>query len=372
MNCPGSVGLLKELKLPLTDEPEYRSLGTTAHMAAQKCLTEKLDAWEVMGEQFGKHKVDQEMATAIQQYLDECNGIMAEHPGGEERIEVMIDAPDFHEAFYGTCDWSYRLPETLFIRDFKYGQGIFVEVKGNPQIRYYAYGVLRPFADIIQNVDLGIVQPRVPYGEAVRKETLTAAEIVEWAETELKPAMERTALDTDLVAGPHCRFCPAKLVCPLMTSLFGAAMQADPKQLVKFSSESIDRSYPFIQAVKFYIKAMEEEAFRRLNAGEPFKVIKLVQKKADRVFKPGADQELRAQLGPVAFTEPALKSPAQMEKISQQAKKLVSEWAYTPMTGLTVALVTDKRQEIKTQTMQEKFGAAAAALVQKQNEELEV
>src|SRR6202043_907979 len=88
-----------------------------------------------------------------------------------------------------------------------------------------------------------------------------------------------------------CRFCPAKLVCPLMTSLFGAAMTADPKLVVKLTDESLGRSYKYTAAVKFYLKAMEDETFRRLNCGGEITGVKLVHKRADRVYKPLAEIE---------------------------------------------------------------------------------
>lgn len=362
MHCPGSVALLKELDLPETDEPEYRSLGTTAHAAAYECLSQGLDAWEVIDRQFDKHVVDLEMATAVQMYLDECRRIMAEHPGGTMLLEQSIDSPGFHKDFYGTVDFAYIVGAWLFVRDFKYGEGIAIDVEGNPQVKYYAYGILRSHPEV-HSCDLGICQPRGfhPDGPIRTCEIPASGEgsVVEWAETELRPAMERTALDNDLVAGAHCRFCPAKLVCPLMQSLFGAAMTADPKTIPKLTTASLDRSYPFVSAVKFYLKALEEEVLRRLNTGVEMDTVKLVQKKADRVFKDGALEVFTAAFGQEAYTEPKLKTPAQMERLGQDAKVKVNEWAYTPMTGLTVALKEDKRPAVKVSTMKEKFAFVA-------------
>jgi hypothetical protein len=51
-----------------------------------------------------------------------------------------------------------------------------------------------------------------------------------------------------------------------------------------------------------------------------------------------------------------------MEEVSGDAPKLVKEWAYTPQTGLTVALERDKRPAVKVQSSTEAFGEAVAAL----------
>src|SRR6202789_4739697 len=71
MNCAGSVALIKQLNIQEdTDEPEYRGLGIAAHEAAAHCLKNGMDAWEVMGEKFHNYEVDQNMAQAIQVYID--------------------------------------------------------------------------------------------------------------------------------------------------------------------------------------------------------------------------------------------------------------------------------------------------------------
>lgn len=362
MNCHGSVALLKELKLPETDEPEYRSEGTTAHGAAYACLVGEQDAWEVVGQEFGKHKVTSEMSGYLQVYLDECRRIVAENPGGEIYNEFGIDAPEFHELFYGTLDRGYVKDTRMWIRDLKYGAGIAVDVEWNPQIMYYAYGLLRHHPKV-ETVDLGIVQPRAfhPDGK-IRTWEVSADAIRAWAEEKLKPAMLATSVDHDLDAGSWCRFCPAKLVCPLMWSLFGAAMQTDPKQVINLSDASLGRSYHYIAAVKSFMKAFEEEAFRRLNTGHRIQGIKLVNKKANRVWKQGAEQAFAARFGRDVYSLPELKSPAEVEKLGESAKNMVIEWAYKPDSGLTVADAEDKRPEVMVKSVEATFGEAVAAL----------
>jgi len=362
MNCPGSVALLKDLQLPESDEPDYRADGSCAHEAAAHCLKEGLDAWEVMGQKFYKDvEVTVEMSDAIQVYLDTVRPMMT------VTATVMIEQPiqfKEHERGYGTVDCATVLvyDSLLNVTDFKYGAGIAVDVEDNPQLMYYAYGILQQHPDV-RRVVLRIVQPRAfhPDGKVRRWET-TAEAICTWANDVLIPAMRRTELDADLDAGPWCRFCPAKLVCPLLTGLFGAAMQANPKEIVNISDASIGRSYQYTHAVKFYLKALEEETFRRLNTGTQIDGVKLVMKKANRVFKAEANSIFTEKYGEKAYEPATLKSPAEMSKIDAAAAKLVAEWAYTPQSGLTVALEEDKRSAVKVQTTQEVFADAVAAL----------
>jgi hypothetical protein len=174
--------------------------------------------------------------------------------------------------------------------------------------------------------------------------------------------MNRTAADNDLNAGPWCRFCPAKLVCPLMNSLFGAAMKANPATIPQLSDESLGRSYQYTAAVKFYLKALEDEAYRRSIHGHEVPGTKLVNKKANRVYKVGAAEVIKARFGEAAMTEPELKSPSAIEKLGHEAKQVVAEWAYTPQTGLTLVLADDKRVAVKVETSASVFAAAAVEL----------
>jgi hypothetical protein len=55
------------------------------------------------------------------------------------------------------------------------------------------------------------------------------------------------------------------------------------------------------------------------------------------------------------MTEPVLKTPAQMEELGGDAKKFVSEFAYTPDTGFTVALADDRRVSVSRPKAAETF-----------------
>ena len=172
------------------------------------------------------------------------------------------------------------------------------------------------------------------------------------------PAMQAAEVDETLDAGPWCRFCPAKLVCPLLHGLFKAAANINPKIIVNLSDEAAARDYRLREAVKFYLKAQDQDMFRRLNSGRQIEGVKMVNKKADRVFKAGAEAALKAKLGDDIYTAPTLKSPAQIDKLGATAKELVNEWSYMPMTGYTVALAEDKRLAVTVQSTEQAFGAA--------------
>lgn len=360
MNCPGSVALLNHLHLPPSDDPDYRKDGSAAHEAAAAVLQNDLETWEVVGATYEGVEITAEMSDAIHVYVEECRSIMAEAKaeGGRIFIEEKMHHPQVHKMYFGTVDFAAVIPSQrlLKVRDYKHGEGIVVEPYWNAQFLYYAYGILLLYPDV-DTIEVGVVQPRIWHEDGpVRTFTLTAQQLRDWVQQELVPAMNATEVDGSLDAGKWCRFCPAKLVCPLQKALFGAAMRADPREIVNLSDEEFGRNYQYIDAVKQYIAAAEKEAYRRLyTLGRTIEEIKLVHKKANRVFKTEAETVFKARYGDKAYSPAKLKSPAEMEKLDPEAKKLVKEWAFTPESGLTVALKADKRVGVKVSTAAETF-----------------
>jgi hypothetical protein len=369
MNCPGSGVILDQLKLPQSDDAEYRQLGKAAHELARVCLVEGVDTWEKIGEVYEGVAVDANMSDAVQTYLDKIASLR--EPGATELIEQKIgEDPALrpHPQFYGRVDWAQYGTDVLDVVDYKHGEGIVVEPKENAQMMYYAYGIIhqRTARGIEVRSDrvvrLTIVQPRAFHEDGpVRDWETTAGEIIYWGENVLIPAMERAEFDTTLDAGPHCRFCPAKLFCPLMQSIFGAAMKADASVLPNFGQKRIGLEYSMIPQVEMYIKAVKDEALRRGLLGNPVPGTKIVHMKArSRVFHETTELEingakkvvpvvdvLKASFGDAIFTKPELKSPSQIEELGPVAKKLVKEYAYLPTTGLTVAKLSDKRAAVR-------------------------
>lgn len=347
MKCPGSVTLIKSLGLSGEgddNESEYSREGTAAHSVLSSCLSLGIDAWESTD--------DLDTALAVQEAIDVCRALITPH--GVTYIEHHISAPDIHADFAGTVDFAHVADSLLNVVDYKHGVGIPVEVDHNPQLLYYAFGILQLHPDV-RRVVIRVVQPRCPHPEgSVRKFVIPAEELTEWVEVTLAPAMQRTAFDHTLDPGPHCRFCPAKLVCPLMSSLFEAACTTDPDELINMTDELLGKQFKLVDNVYMYCKAVKDEVSRRVLGGRKVDGAKLVNKKADRVYREGADEVFREVFGEEAVSV-TLKSPAQMEKLGNQAKQMVREWAYQPQIGYAVAPVNDKRHAVELEKVEDVF-----------------
>jgi hypothetical protein len=371
MHCAGSTTLIRVLGLPQEEEePAYRIEGSCAHAAAAECLQTGADAWEVVGREFEGMALRGDMAVGVQTYLDVCRPL--QENAHLCMIETGMAAPHLHPAMFGTTDFAAVVLHpgcmVLEIVDYKNGAGISVDVVENPQEMYYARLVLdkleREQPELYANIDtvrLTIVQPNDfnPAGK-VRQWVTSKDHILEWAGTELLPAMRRADAEEGLMVGDHCRFCPAKLICPAQRSLFAAIAERSSLDLdlEPFTDEALNRDYTMIDAVMHHKRAIEGELYRRMMTGSRFADAKLVEKQADRIWKDGSRDRFTAQFGTKAFRDPAMRSPAEMEKLGPDAKKLTREWAYTPHTGLTVVPRSTKRIEVKPPSPSRTFQAA--------------
>lgn len=375
-NCPGSVALIRELQLPESDEPDYRREGTAMHEAAEHCLRTGCDTWEIVGQTFNETVITDALAEAIQVYLDVCRADM--DTAAYHYIELGLAAPELHELAFGTLDFGaifgapsfeephFIVPTLVKVRDLKGGEGIVVDPEENPQLMYYALLLIlqNPHWSDDTPVELEIAQPRAFHVDGpIRTWTTTVGAIREWMHSWLIPAMARTEIDDELDAGPWCRFCPAKLVCPKLTALFKAAAISNPQEIVAWNDATLGQNYKLVAAVEFYTRALKEETLRRALKGRTFEgAAKLVKKKSNRVWKGEAEAKVKALFGDKAYTKPELKSPPEIEKLGPDGKEFVKEYAYSPDTGLTLARWDDPKVGIKVESSEEAFADAAAAL----------
>jgi hypothetical protein len=365
MNCPGSVALFKLIGIvEESDEPDFRREGIAGHEAAAHCLVAGKDAWEIVGDTYHETVMTPALVDPLQTYLDYCRSIK-----GEAYVEYAISSP-VHPLFYGTADHAVDGPEGFAITDLKMGEGILVEVENNPQIMYYAFGFLDGLERSIgmnigdaRPVRLAVVQPRGHHPDGpVRTWDTTVGEIKAWTHGILVPAMLDAEQEDRLEAGEHCRFCPAKLICPLLTGLFKAACVANPKHIPQLDDDRIGLEYKQLEGVKFYMKALGEEVQQRLTKGRDVEGAKLVRKKSNRILKDGAVQLAEAKWGhEKVFTTPEPKSPAELDKLDG-GKDWTKQWAYSPDTGLTVALASDPRPAFKAASTTQIFKGAAEPL----------
>ncbi len=385
MNCEGSFLLQCELieQDALENiESEYAKLGTGAHELGAKAIATGCEPYEFLGEEFNGYLAGWPggiSLDAVQVYFSECMSILARRrEQGHMLLEETIHLPEIHPLLRGTVDFGFwSMLDGIFLRDYKNGEGIGVSAPGNKQLLYYGYLMILKILASGQElprempVSLGIVQPNF-YGvfEAPDVWETTVGTVLDWGSNELLPRMKNLmltryddVLDAEFLPGEHCQFCPVLLECPTMQEAFVAYAQADEEFIAMLSDADLDRFYGMREQARRFQKALELTVHHRLIGGSKIPSAKLVEKKVNRVWKPGAAAALQAAFGDKAFTSPEIKSPAQVEKLSSRGKELALEYGYKPESaGLSVAPLSDPRPEAKPKTNAEVFKGHAQSL----------
>jgi hypothetical protein len=359
-NCPGSVRLSAGIE---SKSSVYAEEGTKAHDLAAKMLDNH-------GNTDGAFDPDNaEMLEAVQVYVDAVRATTS--PSDTLLVEQGFHLKQIHESCYGTADAVVWKPYSrhLHVFDYKHGAGIPVEVKGNPQLRYYALGALLQSGFNAREITVHIVQPRCHHPDGpVRSETFDAFDLIEWS-ADLLEAVQRTeAPDAPLNPGDHCKFCPAAALCPALHERANAVARLQFSAAVPYDAAKLKLALDSRDALKAFIKALDEFAYAEAMAGRlPESVgYKLVEKRANRSWKDEAavakaleqkytDDTMRK------FYDPAtLKSPPQVEKVigKKAFAEIEKEFVEKKSSGFTLAPVDDPRSPIRILDAAAEFASA--------------
>lgn len=195
-------------------ETEFTREGTVAHEVAEYYARtfngEKPAALRMVG-------IDQEMVEHAERYAEYIQE-HKKHDGAIVLLEERVDYSPWAPAGFGTCDCIIIQDDTLTVIDYKYGKGVAVEAKDNPQMRLYALGALHKygFAYDIEKVETHIFQPRIGN---ISADSMTADELVSWGDSIRQTAILAAKGAGEYVPGNHCKFCPHAGRCRALTEL---------------------------------------------------------------------------------------------------------------------------------------------------------
>lgn len=358
MPCPGSVRLIDRLaqgKEIAFESTSFAAEGTVAHTVAELCLKNNQDAIEYIDRVFtekvnGKDEdftVDEEMAEAVQEYLDIVRGYLEKLPHSELYIEQRFHLKHLHKDLFGTNDACILLPfGELHVFDYKHGKGVAVEAENNKQLMYYAIGAAYAMGFDFQKVVLHIVQPRAYHKLGSHRYWEIDADELEAWQDELKAAAEETEKENaPFEAGDWCRWCPAaaysddkkaylceayhqkaisvaaetfNMKAPAVTKENGDKVYDLPKP-EDLTPEQIAKVMDNADILKNWFRAVESFANAEAQLGRVPPTYKLVEgRKGNRKWadEKKAEELMKKELGEKAYITPPPKlvSPPQAEK----------------------------------------------------------
>lgn len=365
MSCPPSArleerlrGIFGEKSTPFAEE------GTKAHSLAElKLLREKGRLGEDDGINDFNYDLRRKALGDIPKEMDEATDYYAEIiiekfltarqscPDAQLKLEQRLDFSRWVPNGFGTGDAVIVSEELLEVCDLKYGKGVPVFAENNPQARCYGLGALHCYGVLygFKHVRNTIIQPRL---DSVTEEMLTTDELLQWAETELKPAAELAWKGKgEFNPGDHCKFCAARAIC------YARATKAMTIFKHGFEAPGVipDDAIPEILAVADtaidWIKDLQAYALSQALRGQEWPGYKLVRGK--RPPRKWVDEEeakhqlIRAGYEPEVYTETKFKSPSNIEKlVGKQAFEAIFATLVTQGDGaLTLVPESDKRTE---------------------------
>lgn len=324
------------------EETPYTREGTVAHEVAEAVASGK--------ETPTGSEITDEMVKCAEGYRD----YIAELTASSDAVVLLEQRVDFSPWVpqgFGTCDCILIQGDTLTIIDYKYGKGVAVSAEGNPQMRLYALGALNDYgiAYDVDRIETHIYQPRL---NSITAETLTAQDLLTWADTTVKPTAALAAKGKGTYeAGPHCKFCPHAGRCRRLAQVCLQKVESHGMKL------SVPVLAPFEVAeilglegqITAWLKRIKAQALTMLLDGGEIPGWKVVEgKQGNRKWI----DELRvlSRLTEAGYksedvTETRLLSPAAMDKAlgRRKAAELLSELIEREPGAPTVAEAADKR-----------------------------
>lgn len=299
-----------------------------------------------------------EMFHHVKTYVDICNSVFEKHEsrkgGAYAMIEQQFNISKWVPESFGTSDFSVVAHKVLEVVDLKYGQGVPVSAQHNTQLMLYALGVynVAKWLCDIETVNLTIVQPRI---DNTNSWSITVSELLQWAETELKPKAERAFNGKgEFVPGDHCRFCKAKPTCRALANYRQEIAHLDfelPELLDNAEiAEVLSKADVYIN----WLNSVKDYALQQALKGSSFPGYKIVHGRSNRVIsdhiKVSALLQRKGYSDTDYLTPAKLKGVGDLEKLLGKAKfeQLLSRYVVKPKGAPALVRITDKRPGINS------------------------
>lgn len=364
LHCPPSARLEEQLPESKSDFAEEGSLAhEIAELKLRKYCIEPMGA-RTFNSRIKKFRENQlfqeEMLKHTDTYLDYIAGVLhgfssSPYVAAEKRIDYSAYAPEG----FGTGDCIIIGGNVLHIIDFKYGKGVPVSAKDNPQMMLYALGAYTEYSFLypIDTVKMTIVQPRL---DIISEDSKSIEELLIWGEG-IKPIAKKAfSGEGEYSPGEHCRFCRAKALCKARTDHHMGLEVFHKMKPPLISKEEVGQILERAQQLSAWVKSLEEYALSQCLQGNEIPGWKVVEGRATRQFinqdeafkilvAKGIEETMLYERKPLTLTE--------TEKLigKEKFKELLSPYISIPQGKPTLAQMTDKRESFKKVTAAEAF-----------------
>lgn len=260
-------------------------------------------------------------------------------------VEQRLDYSEYVKEGFGTGDCLIIADGTLNIIDYKHGRGVEVSAIDNPQMKLYALGALGLFDSIydIDTVTMTIYQPRL---SNISVCTISSDELLEWAETVLRPTAE-LAYDGggEYHCGEWCQFCKAKADCRERANANMALVRYDFEQPPLLTDEEVEEILGRVDDLVSWANDIKDYALQAAVSGKKWTGWKVVEGRSNRKY---TDEKLVAAAVIAAGHDPyeqKLLGITDMQKTLGKAKfdEILGGFIVKPQGKPTLVPESDKR-----------------------------
>jgi hypothetical protein len=345
INCPGSVALVQ--KMPPQPSNKYADEGTLLHNVIADIVMSDNPPEHYLGTKYEDQVLTQEL---IDNKLMPALAALDEiDPKKEMEIEAetRVGFGDLLPGVFGSTDLIGRVGNRAVVLDWKFGDGVAVEVEENPQLMFYAAASMRTESakwafEGVDEIECVIVQP-----PQIKRWVTTPKRIAEF-ELQLVQAVKLAQKpNAELKTGDHCRWCAAKPICPQMT---GAVDRALKTSIESLDAPQISAYLKNADMLEDWIKDLRALALQMLDSGASVPGYKLVAKRGTRQWTDEKDvvhwlDGVGLENNEIYSKE--LLSPAQMEKVLKKRKlALPDNLVVSVSSGTTMAPESDPRPAV--------------------------
>jgi len=345
MNCPGSVALVQ--KMPPQPSNKYADEGTLLHNVIAELVMSDKHPEEFLHTKYNDQiltleLIDNKLVPALAA-LD----VIDPNKEMEIEAETRVGFGDLLPDVFGSTDLIGRIGKRAVVLDWKFGDGVAVEVEENPQLMFYAAAAMRTEEtkwafDGVEEIECVIVQP-----PQVKRWVTTPARIAQFEKDLIKAVKLAQQPNAELKIGDHCRWCAAKPICPQMT---GAVDRALKTSIDGLDAPTISAYLKNADMLEQWITDLRALALQMLDSGARLPDYKLVAKRAIRQWT----DEDKAKVALFAFgltesevMETSIVSPAKAEKALKKRKQaLPDDLVVAISSGNTLASADDPRPEV--------------------------
>mgnify|MGYP000192197033 FL=1 len=348
--CPPSA--LECARLPDV-QSDFAKQGTEAHALCEykvkKALGEK-----VKDPTKSLTTFDEEMAECTDAYaqfvLESLAAAKTVCPDPLVLVEQRLDFSRWVPEGFGTGDCLIVADDTLTVIDYKHGLGVLVDAEKNPQMMCYALGALDLFDGIydIRQVSMTIFQPR---RENVSTCTLTKEELLQWAETVLKPAAELAAQGKgEYKAGDHCRFCKIRATCRKRAEYNLELAKYDFAMPSTLEDREVEAVLAKADELVSWVGDLKDYALQQALAGKKWPGWKLVEGRSNRRYV--SDEAVAAKVEEAGYSpyEKKLMGITALTKLlgKRRFDELLTDLIEKPQGKPVLVPETDKRPALHT------------------------